>query len=237
MLGDDLMLGLPLELAKGETVIEVEPLPGPPYGGRMLRIEAPHAIGGDGAVRLPVTVFNETGKAITVRLASTFGTMEPAELKLPADAQGKAHLAATVSKSQKAVITAEAAGVRPTSLTVSLVHDKNLVGLVSFDAQEYKGTKYRWCGEQPFEFTLPAKKGQAHTLHLLWGSKKDKRGAVLTLNGRPRTVTHGGTDGFQWLKLPVPGDLVKGDTLTVRVAPDPKNTRAAFISEARLTSP
>ncbi len=237
MLGDDLLIGLPLKLGKGKTVMQVEPLPGPPYGGKALRIEAPHVMGGDGPFKLPVTLFNDTGKPLTVRLSSTFGTMVPAEVKLAADAKGKAQLTGTITKSQEATITATAAGLRPTTLTVRLVRDKNLVGLVSFDAQEYKGTRYLWCGQEPFQFTLPAKKGKPHTLHLLWGSKGGKRGGILTLNGKPRTVTHGGYDGFQWLKIPIEAEMVKGDTLTIRVAADPANPRAAFISEARLTSP
>ena len=62
-------------------------------------------------------------------------------------------------------------------------------------------------------------------------------GAILTLNGRPHAITRGGHDGFRWLEHPSAPALVPGDTLTVRVAPDPKSPKAAFISQAHLTSP
>jgi hypothetical protein len=239
LMGDDLLLGLPLKVEKALTVT-VEPLPGPPYGGAggRLSIEAPAALGGDGPFRLPLTVGNDTGQPQAVRLTATLGTVEPAELKLDAGAKGQAAVIGSLMKDGEVSVTASAPGVPAATCTTRLVHDKTLVGLVAFDDQEYKGTRYLWCGKEPFQFTLPAKKGQAHTLHLLWGAKGDQRAAVLTLNGQPRSVAHGGYDGFQWLKVPIEAGLVTGDALAVRVAPDPQAAKpAAFLAEARLTAP
>ena len=236
MLGDDLLLGLPLKVEKGTATVVVEPIPGPPYGGRALHVEAPPVVGGDGPVRIPVTIRNGTGQPQTVRLATTFGTIAPGELKLAPDAAAKAIVSGKLVEDTQATITAAAPGTLPSARTVRLVHDKNLVGLVGFDDQRYKGTPYLWCGKEPFEFTLPARKGKPHTLHLLWGSKGDDRKAKVTLNGKAREVSQGGYDGFKWLALPIEPELVKGDALKVRIE-RLGEVGAAFISQAKLTAP
>jgi len=237
MLGDDLLRGLLLELQKGTTVIDVEPLPGPPYGGKAIIIEAPPAVGGDGTVRIPITVGNETGRAAEVVLKTDFGKIEPAKLNLPVGKSAEATLTCEIAKAGEATITATMAGGQPVgSQTIRLVHGKNLVGFKAFDDQEYNGVPYLWCGRSPIDFSLPAKPGKAHTLHLLWGSKGDARKAKVTINGKAQEVSQGGYDGFKWLKLAIEPERVKGKAVTVRIE-KLADTGAAFISQAKLTSP
>ena len=234
MLGDDLIRGLPVR-APGTVV--VEPLPGPPYGGLTVRIEAPAGIGGDGLIRVPIVVRNETGSDQRVVLRSDFGKIEPATLALPKDQQAEAVLRVELTKSRKVTLEAATPGGRVLCAhAIQLVCEKGLVGFLAFDDQSYKGTPYLWCGRKPIEFALPACKGKAHTLHLLWGSKGGERKAKVTVGGKSQTVSQGGYDGFKWLTIPIDAAQVKGDTLRVRIE-KLGETGAAFISQAKLTSP
>jgi len=238
MLGDSLVQGLPLKVAAGrEAVLVVEPVAGPPYGGKAILIEAPLAFGGDGTVRIPITVRNETGQAAEVVLKTDFGTIEPSKLSLAAGKSAEAVLTGELTKSGKATLEATTHSGSAALHTIRLLHDKNLVGFIAFDDEEYAGRRYQWCGRGPIEFILPARRGQPHTLHLLWGSKNDKRSAVVTINGRAHPAAQGGYTGYRWLAIRVERALVTADVLKVRVEPDPPRGRAAFISEAKLTSP
>ena len=234
MLGDDLIRGLP---AHGPSTIVVEPRPGPPYGGKAILIEAPPAVGGDGTVRIPITVSNETGRAAEVVLKTDFGKIEPAKLSLPVGKSAEATLTCEIAKAGEATITATMAGGQPVgSQTIRLVHGKNLVGFKAFDDQEYNGVPYLWCGRKPIAFSLPARPGKPQTLHLLWGSKGGERKAKVTINGKAQTVSQGGYDGFKWLTIAIEPERVKRDTVTVRIE-KLAEAGAAFISQAKLTSP
>jgi hypothetical protein len=237
MLGDSLMRGIDLAVGKEPVGVVVEPLPGPPYGGHALILEAPPAVGGDGPIRVPITLRNETGYAQEVLLKTSFGEISPGKLSLAMGKSAEAVLTADLRKPGHAVIEVTSAAGKPiTSHTIHLVHGKNLVGFKAFDDQEYKGTPYLWCGRKPIDFALPAKPGKPHTLHLLWGSKRDERKAKVVINGRAQELSQGGYVGFKWLTIPIPAELVKKDTVKIRIerlAP----AGAAFISQAKLTSP
>ena len=237
MLGDDLIRGLPIQVDKAAVRVTVRPLAGPPYGVRQLRIEGPSVQGGDGPFRLGLAVRNQTGQAQEISLTTSFGRIEPAQARVDDGGCVDAVLTGTMSRNALATVEAAVKGGRGASHVVRLVHDKNLVGLVSFDAQQYQGRGYLWCGKEPVEFTLPARKGQAHTLRLLWGAKKDQRAAVVTVNGHARSVSGGGYDGFEWLEVKIDPRDVTGDVVKVRIEAEPPGREAAFISEARLTAP
>lgn len=119
----------------------------------------------------------------------------------------------------------------------SKVTVKDGAASIVFRDEQHAGRGYRWCGREPIEFRMPAKPGRGHTLALLWGAKDDRRGAIVTVNGRRRKLLAGGYDGFEWLTLQIDVADVPGDAVTVRIEPDPAQPKAAFIAEARLTSP
>jgi hypothetical protein len=238
MLGDDLMRGLPAKADGKGTAIVVEPLPGPPYGGRALRIEAPPAVAGDGPVRVRIVVRNETGELRHVKLATSFGRIDPPEAKLEIGGTLEAALLGDLKENGEAKIElATADGRFAATHTLRLIHDKTLVGFLAFDDEEYGGRRYRWCGRGPIEFTLPARNGQPHTLHLLWGAKGDQRAAVVTINGHPHKVAQGGYTGYKWVTVSIDAKDLPADAALIRIESDPAAGRAAFISEAKLTSP
>jgi hypothetical protein len=108
---------------------------------------------------------------------------------------------------------------------------------IMFNEEQYKGSGYQWCGKEPITFTMPAARGQAHTLHLLWGAKGDTRSAIVHVNKHVQRAEQGGYDGFRWLTVPVPAETVVGDNLDIRIEKDPDGPHAAFIGEAKLTHP
>jgi hypothetical protein len=238
MIGDRLIRGLPVEVAGEPVRIVVRPAPGPPYGGRTVRIETPRSFGGDGPFRVPIVVHNDTGERQTIRLTTSFGKIEPAEARLAVAGKIEAVLTGQLTQDTKALIQATTPGGQyKVGREVRLVYEKNLLGFVGFDDQQYKGTPYLWSARRPIEFTLPARRGRDHTLHLLWGAKNDRRGAIVTIDGRQQKITHGGYDGFKWLTVKIESEHITEDTVRIRITPDPENPKAAFISEAKLTSP
>ena len=237
MLGDDLIRGLPVRCGTEPVHVTVRPVPGPAYGARRLRLEAPAAHAGEGPFRLPVTVHNGTGAVQQVQLTTTFGTLEPTQGHIPVDAVLKAWLSGDLTTSGEAVVEAVSGQGAHLSRTIRLVHDKNLVGYIAFDHETYKGTPYQWCGHRPIEFTLPARKGNTHTLHLRWGSKNDERVGIVSINGRTQEVKKGGYDGFEWIELAIPADLAASDAVQVTITGKAGTAHAAFIAEAKLTCP
>jgi hypothetical protein len=237
MLGDDLIRGLRLEVSKQPVRVVVRPVAGPPYGGRGIRIEAPATHAGDGPFHLRVVVRNETGQPAELRLKTSFGRVEPAQASVPVGGSVEAALTGELSRNVEAKIEAEAQGETTAACTVRLVHGKGIVGFIAFDDEQYEGTLYRWCGREPIEFSLPARRGQPHTLHLLWGAKGDRRAATVIVGGREYKVARGGYNGFEWVTVQIEAAGVTGDALSTRIAPDLTGGKPAFVSEAKLTSP
>ena len=73
--------------------------------------------------------------------------------------------------------------------------------------EQYEGTPYLWLGRVEMTLTVDVQPEPGHALDLLWGSKNDARDAVAIINGKSITVSHGGYQGFQWLRVPIPMDL------------------------------
>jgi hypothetical protein len=112
-----------------------------------------------------------------------------------------------------------------------------LVDFVKFQQEEYKGVTYQWTGRGPIERTLQAKRGQPHVLELLWGCKNDTRCGVVSVNGREFPVSRQGYDGFEWVALEIPAEVVVGDTLAVRIVADNPQSGGPFVAELRLRLP
>jgi len=109
------------------------------------------------------------------------------------------------------------------------------VRLADADAtQAYAGRRYLWLGRVEIRLTIDVAPAAAQRLELLWGAKRDTRGAVATINGREVKVRHGGYDGFRWLNVPLPKGLNGKRYEVVLRAAGPK---AAFLAEVRLVGP
>ncbi len=101
-------------------------------------------------------------------------------------------------------------------------------------AEQYADRPYLWLGRMEVRLTIDVAPQPHHALALLWGAKKDTRGAVATINGRAVTVRHGGYDGFRWLTVPIPKGITGKRYEVVLRAGVPK---AAFLAEVRLVEP
>jgi len=234
-LGDRLIKGLPLELDASQAQIVVRPLPGPPYGERALRIEAVHAHGGEGPFRIPVVVHNDTGEAQSVRLTTSFGVVEPAAATIDVDGRIEALLTGDLKESGQAIIEVVSSQGALVSHRIRMICEAGLVGFQVFEHETYKGQPYRWTGHGEIEFSLPAHQDKAHTLHVLWGAKRDQRAGVVTVNGHAQRVVHGGYDGFEWVTVHVPAAWVTEDTIDIAVTGASNGASKAFIAEAKLT--
>jgi hypothetical protein len=98
--------------------------------------------------------------------------------------------------------------------------------------EEYEGTPYLWLGRVEMTLTIDVQPGQGHALDLLWGSKNDSRGAVATINGKALKISHGGYNGFRWLRVPIPKGVTGPKYQIVLKAGAEK---PGFISAVRLT--
>ncbi len=239
MIGDDLIRGIPIKRGAGKPIrVIVRPVDGPPYGGKAIRIKGPAACGGEGDVKLELSLLNETGRPQKVRLTSEPARVEPAVVDLPAEGKAAITVVVPIRKDGTVLVTAKTAdGDYETAHQIRVIHDKNLTGFASYSDQEYKGRGYLWSKRRPIEAKLAAKRGKAHTLHILWGSKGRKRAGVVFVNGKDTLLVHGGYDGFEWVKLPVPAEQVKGDSVEVRILPNERKGAPAFVSEMKLTCP
>jgi hypothetical protein len=74
-----------------------------------------------------------------------------------------------------------------------------------------------------------------HTLELLWGSKQDRRGAVVEINGHAHALRDqaGDYNGFQWKRVPV-SKQVTGSSYDIVIRAAAPN--AAFLAGARLVT-
>ncbi|MBI5395292.1 MAG: hypothetical protein HZA91_08365 [Verrucomicrobia bacterium] len=101
--------------------------------------------------------------------------------------------------------------------------------------QEFNGTPYHFLGRAEMQVTFEVKPQAGAALELLWGSKNDKRVAVLVVNGQSLPVSGGGDySGFHWLRVPLP-DGLKSERYDITLKAG--EGKAAFIAEVRLTAP
>jgi hypothetical protein len=230
--GEELVRGLPVTVQPGAPQrLIVSLLPGPPYGTQAVRLQGPTVVGGDGPVEVTLTVRNDTAEGRPIRLTTDWGQLAPAELDLAPGAEATVRLTGQLDADRTAVIAVAGAAAR---LAIKLVRDPNLTGLADLAGETYAEETYAWTGNGPISATLSARRGQPHRLRLRWGAKGDVRRGVVTIGGREFPVERGGYDGWEWVDIAVPAELVTGDSLTVQVrAVDPQHG-APFLSELRL---
>lgn len=99
--------------------------------------------------------------------------------------------------------------------------------------EQYHETPYFFLGNGELSFKLTTRPRRDESIDLLWGSKNDSRTATVIIDGHSRKVTHGGYDGFQWVRIPLP-EKIAGDPcqVTLRAA----GGKPAFIAALRLVS-
>ncbi|MFZ2642478.1 MAG: hypothetical protein WA117_15895 [Verrucomicrobiia bacterium] len=120
-------------------------------------------------------------------------------------------------------------------VSVGAPDDKATVAWVRSGDQEFNGTPYHFLGSSDMQVTFDVKPQAGAALELLWGSKNDKRVAVVVVNGQSLPVIGGGDySGFRWLRVPLP-DGVKGERYDITLKAG--EGKAAFIAEVRLTAP
>jgi len=97
--------------------------------------------------------------------------------------------------------------------------------------EKYLGTPYHFLGDAEIRLTIDVAPAAGHALDVLWGSKNDRRGAVVEVGGNTLAIRSGGYNGFRWLRVALP-DGIAGDKYDLRLrAADPK---AAFIAAVCL---
>jgi hypothetical protein len=127
------------------------------------------------------------------------------------------------------------AAIAPAS-AATLPDDAAVVAWFRGGDQEFNGTAYYWLTRADMQMTFDVKPQAGAALELLWGSKNDKRAAVVVANGQSLPVAGGGDyNGFRWLRVPLP-DGLKGDRHDLTLKPG-EGAKAAFIAEVRLTAP
>ena len=95
-----------------------------------------------------------------------------------------------------------------------LAQDPKALAWIRFDqslpeAQEYRGVSYLWLGRAEIHLKVDVRPHLGHCLEFSWGAKGDTRDALLTVNRVQIPLKAGGYDGFEPLRIPVPGQ-VKG---------------------------
>ncbi len=127
-------------------------------------------------------------------------------------------------------LVASAAGPAP----VKSPDDAAAVAWFRGGDQEFNGTPYHFLGASDMQVTFDVKPQTGAALELLWGSKNDKRVAVVVVNGRSLPASVGGDySGFRWLRVALP-DGLKGERYDITLKPG--EGKAAFIAEVRLTA-
>lgn len=114
------------------------------------------------------------------------------------------------------------------------VLERDLTGVVDLAGQQYRGETYAWAGSGPILLELPARRGQPHELRLRWGSKLDVRRGRVVIGGRVIPVEHGNYDGYEWVTIEIPAELVTAETLAVRIEAADAKAPAPFVSEVQL---
>lgn len=239
LLGADLHRGLPLELGAGQAVrLRLIPYLSPPSGPGPLAVKASDSYACGGEVDYRFTVHNRTSHAQRVTLTADWGRLSASTLLLPPGQQREVALRGKLQGTRR--VHLRVTGDDPLAqmaLTVSLLALPGLVDFVKFQQEEYRGVTYQWTGRGPIERTLKAQRGQRHRLELLWGCKNDIRHGVVSVNGREFSVSRQGYDGFEWVRLEIPAEVVTDETLTVRIVADDVQSGAPFVAELRLLRP
>ncbi|MBN2476521.1 MAG: hypothetical protein JXB62_18040 [Pirellulales bacterium] len=117
-----------------------------------------------------------------------------------------------------------------------LADDARRLASVRFEngPQQYAGTAYLWLGDVDIRLEIDVKPAGGQVLELLWGSKNDRRDALVTINGKALKISSGGYDGFRWLPIPVPeGVSAPRYEILLQRADD----KAAFFGGVRLIGP
>ncbi len=99
----------------------------------------------------------------------------------------------------------------------------------------YAGLRYYWLDGRELQLTVAEPPRAGRAIELLWGSKKDRRTAVMVINGKTINLESGGYDGFRWLRVAIP-EGVKGDRLNVTLRPGDAG-KPAFLAAVRLIDP
>ncbi len=101
------------------------------------------------------------------------------------------------------------------------------------DLERFHDTPYLWLGRVTIHLSIDVEPQAHHVLELLFGSKNDRREAVVSVNGHDLPVSGGGYDGFRWLQVPVPKE-VQGEKYEVVLRRG--HGKAAFLAGVRMTT-
>ncbi len=102
------------------------------------------------------------------------------------------------------------------------------------NGQRHADVPYHWLDDGSLQITVDVKPTEGYALDLLWGSKKDQRGASITINGKRQTLKAGGYDGFRWQRIRLPAVAgAKQYEITLQPAPP----KAAFLAAVRVVKP
>lgn len=124
--------------------------------------------------------------------------------------------------------------------------NRKFAAWIRFDdaGQEYKGRPYVFLGDGDLELTIDVKPAMGESLLLLWGSKRDERKAILSLNGDTSTLTNkslftGGNpyDGFSQMVIPLQQKSLRGDRITATLSAPRDGARPAFLAAVALRTP
>ena len=97
--------------------------------------------------------------------------------------------------------------------------------------ESYAGRPYYFLGRGDLHLVIDAPPQAGDALELHWGAKGGRRGAVATINGKAVNISHGGYDGFAWLRVAMPEGLDgKQYEITLKAGAG----KAAFLAEVRL---
>ena len=99
------------------------------------------------------------------------------------------------------------------------------------NGQRYADVPYHFLNDGALQITVDVPPARGYALDLLWGSKKDQRGAVVVINGQEKTHRAGGYNGFQWQRLELP-PTGKGEQYVIELRPAPP--KAAFLAAIRV---
>ncbi|MGQ9733278.1 MAG: hypothetical protein ACUVX8_18635 [Candidatus Zipacnadales bacterium] len=234
--GGELRRGLPVELSAGsEWLAEVTLISAPPHGVPPLSLTGPQWVSARDGVEVVLTVENLAPTATEVLLTTTWGQVEPQQLRLGPGDTGEVKLKGTTTEDVEALISARPGSGRATVYhRLLLVTDPNLTDYIDvFGGGEYQGETYLWLNDGDLTVSLKVAPGKAHVLALYWGSKNDDRSGRLTIQGETQLLSQGGYNGFRWLEVEIPGEKVPVSPLSV-IFTKPENGKAAFIARVKV---
>ncbi len=92
---------------------------------------------------------------------------------------------------------------------------------------------YFFLNNGDLKCTIDVRPSDAYALDLLWGAKNDERMASVTVNGTRQTVSAGGYDGFQWLRVDLPTGIADAQ-YKIALSKTRTDGRVAFVAAIRL---